>query len=257
MHPADALAQVPPPLLVPRDLQRDDPRPAHAAVLQCLAARADLGHWREHCADAEPEERVAGPRARREELSDSERSSHSHSAFRVVIESRKRGSGASEDAIPSGQMAPGFRPPTPGGPHLQARVGRSVQTSQSVDETKGDESHPGSPAKKDFDMSPYVVSRPCVGDADLLARGGAARAAAAAARRAGQREGPAARRASEDDLRARDRHAGIRGQLGEPLRAVREDVECEWVARRREKEAWADQLVKQLDKEKEVHRAAR
>ena len=47
--------------------------------------------------------------------------------------------------------------------------------------------------------------------------------------------------------------------LGEPLRAVREDVEKEWsqkleqeVRLREEKEAWADELVKQLDKERKV-----
>ncbi|KZT73855.1 kinesin-domain-containing protein [Daedalea quercina L-15889] len=60
-----------------------------------------------------------------------ERSSRSHSVFRVVIESRERGSGAQADegGIPSGRTTPGFRPPTPGGPRLQARGGRSVQTS--------------------------------------------------------------------------------------------------------------------------------
>jgi len=52
---------------------------------------------------------------------------------------------------------------------------------------------------------------------------------------------------------------GYEENLGEPLRAVREDVEREWIAkletevrRREEKEAWADELVKQLDKEKKV-----
>lgn len=59
-----------------------------------------------------------------------ERSSRSHSVFRLVIESRERGSG--EDGVPSGRTTPGFRPPTPGGPRLQARGGRSVQTSVLV-----------------------------------------------------------------------------------------------------------------------------
>jgi len=47
--------------------------------------------------------------------------------------------------------------------------------------------------------------------------------------------------------------------LGELLRAAREDVESEWqvkldeeVKKRQEKEAWADELVKQLEKEKKV-----
>ena len=59
-----------------------------------------------------------------------ERSSRSHSVFRLVIESRERGSGS--DDTPSGRTTPGFRPPTPGGPRLQARGGRSVQTSVLV-----------------------------------------------------------------------------------------------------------------------------
>lgn len=32
-----------------------------------------------------------------------------------------------------------------------------ILTSQTVDETKGDDSRPGSPVKIDFDMSPYQV----------------------------------------------------------------------------------------------------
>ena len=59
-----------------------------------------------------------------------ERSSRSHSVFRLVIESRERGSGGDEP--PSGRTTPGFRPPTPGGPRLQAKGGRSVQTSVLV-----------------------------------------------------------------------------------------------------------------------------
>ena len=52
---------------------------------------------------------------------------------------------------------------------------------------------------------------------------------------------------------------GYEDNLGEPLRAVREDVEKEWAAKleaevklREEKEVWADELVKQLDKERRV-----
>jgi len=47
--------------------------------------------------------------------------------------------------------------------------------------------------------------------------------------------------------------------LGAPLRAVREDVEREWVVKvdaavkkTEEKERWADELVKQLEKERKV-----
>ena len=35
-----------------------------------------------------------------------------------------------------------------------------ILTSQTVDESKGDESRPTSPSKVDFDMSPYQVSTP-------------------------------------------------------------------------------------------------
>jgi hypothetical protein len=52
---------------------------------------------------------------------------------------------------------------------------------------------------------------------------------------------------------------GYEDNLGEPLRAVREDVEKEWVVKleeevkkREEKEAWASELVRQLEKEKKV-----
>jgi len=69
-----------------------------------------------------------------------ERSSRSHSVFRLVIESREKevggfsGSpGTSGRATPSGRMTPcpGV-PSTPGGARLQARGGRSVQTSVLV-----------------------------------------------------------------------------------------------------------------------------
>ena len=91
-----------------------------------------------------------------------ERSSRSHSVFRLVVESRERGEGgaeerAEESPVSSGRQTPGMGrqtpglggrqtpglggrqtpgpggvPPTPGGPRLQARGGRSVQTSVLV-----------------------------------------------------------------------------------------------------------------------------
>ena len=74
-----------------------------------------------------------GERNRRTASTDwNERSSRSHSVFRVVIESRERGSGTGEDGTSSGRQTPGFRPPTPGGTRLQARAGKSVQTSVLV-----------------------------------------------------------------------------------------------------------------------------
>lgn len=52
---------------------------------------------------------------------------------------------------------------------------------------------------------------------------------------------------------------GYEDNLGEPLRAVREDVEREWEGRverevkaREEKEAWAGEVVRQLEKERKM-----
>ena len=52
---------------------------------------------------------------------------------------------------------------------------------------------------------------------------------------------------------------GYEDNLGEPLRKVKEDVEREWSTRlekeaklREEKAAWADELVRQVDKERKV-----
>lgn len=58
-----------------------------------------------------------------------DRSSRSHSVFRVVIESRERGASLDDDS--NGRRTPGC-PPTPGGTRLQSRGGRSVQTSVLV-----------------------------------------------------------------------------------------------------------------------------
>ena len=51
--------------------------------------------------------------------------------------------------------------------------------------------------------------------------------------------------------------------MGEPLRAVREDVEKEWVGKvedevkkRKESERWAAEVVKQLEREKQVRTVA-
>ena len=53
---------------------------------------------------------------------------------------------------------------------------------------------------------------------------------------------------------------GYEENLGEPLRAVKEDVEKEWIVKveeesrvREEKEAWAAELVKELEREKKVN----
>lgn len=53
--------------------------------------------------------------------------------------------------------------------------------------------------------------------------------------------------------------AGYEDNLGEPLRQVKEDVEKEWKVKvdaerkiREEKEAWANELVRELEREKQV-----
>ena len=70
---------------------------------------------------------------------------------------------------------------------------------------------------------------------------------------------------SEQAKTIRELEIAIRGyedNLGEPLRAVREDVEKEWVEKvedevkkRKESEQWAAEVVKQLEKEKQVRAA--
>jgi centromeric protein E len=60
-----------------------------------------------------------------------ERSSRSHTVFRLVIESRERGTGGEEEqgrATPGGRQTPGLNH----GSKLQARGGRSVRTSVLV-----------------------------------------------------------------------------------------------------------------------------
>ncbi|KAI9058464.1 kinesin-domain-containing protein [Trametes sanguinea] len=372
-----------------------------------------------------------------------ERSSRSHSVFRLVIESRERGSGDDGASTPSGRTTPGFRPPTPGGPRLQAKGGRSVQTSvlslidlagsekatsdkertregkyintslltlgsvistlaensakgksdhvpfrnskltrmlqpslsgnarisvictinpetsaiaeststllfaqrikkvqlhaqkkevvdtdalleryrkeieelkkrleekeadapvrsrrlsareqldesramhdlnarirqltkliltsQTVDENKGDESRPASPAKIDFDMSPYQLQQELLAARRQLETQATQILSLEAALLARPQLPPDAPDSEKDKLLAEQAKTireleivvkGYEDNLGEPLRAVREDVEKEWAGRlekevraREEKEAWADELVKQLEKERKM-----
>lgn len=71
---------------------------------------------------------------------------------------------------------------------------------------------------------------------------------------------------SEQAKTIRELEIAIRGyedNLGEPLRAVREDVEKEWVGKveeevkkRKESERWAAEVVKQLEREKQVRALA-
>ena len=69
---------------------------------------------------------------------------------------------------------------------------------------------------------------------------------------------------SEQAKTIRELEIAIRGyedNLGEPLRAVREDVEKEWIGKvedevkkKKASERWAAEVVKQLEREKQVRR---
>ncbi|KAK2462674.1 hypothetical protein APHAL10511_005290 [Amanita phalloides] len=156
---------------------------------------------------------------------------------------------------------------------LDARIQqltKLILTSQSVDDGKGDDSRPVSPAKVDFDMSPYQLQQELLVaktqielqetqilslEAALLTRP------------------PLPPSATEDEkecliaLQAktiRELEIAVRGyedSLGEPLRKVKEDVEQEWIDRleeevkkREEKERWAEEVVRQLDRERRVRK---
>ena len=162
-----------------------------------------------------------------------------------------------------------------------------ILTSQTVEES----SRPGSPVKIDFDMSPYQVrfwftklpsasSRLTLRNPilqlqqELLStrREIDSQAVQILALENALRERPLlppdAPESEKDNLimeqgkTIRELEIVVQGyedNLGEPLRAVREDVENEWqvkldeeVKKRQEKEAWADELVKQLEREKKV-----
>ncbi|KAF8476726.1 kinesin-domain-containing protein [Russula ochroleuca] len=104
------------------------PSSAPAVQLQGTGANVWLAPLREEVVTSLARVRAVisrGWAARRTASTDwNDRSSRSHSVFRVVIESRERGDTS------GGRQTPGLsRPPTPGGPRLQSIGGRSVQTS--------------------------------------------------------------------------------------------------------------------------------
>ncbi|KAI0260682.1 P-loop containing nucleoside triphosphate hydrolase protein [Gloeopeniophorella convolvens] len=106
------------------------PSSAPAVQLQGSGANVWLAPLREEVVTslAGVREVIArGWAARRTASTDwNDRSSRSHSVFRVVIESRERGDTSGGRQTPGGIPS---RPPTPGGPRLQSIGGRSVQTS--------------------------------------------------------------------------------------------------------------------------------
>ncbi|KIJ17540.1 hypothetical protein PAXINDRAFT_73078 [Paxillus involutus ATCC 200175] len=154
---------------------------------------------------------------------------------------------------------------------LNARIQqltKLILTSQTVDESKGDDSRPASPSKVDFDMSPYQLQQELLGARRQLESQATQILSLEAALLARPELPPDASETEKDKLIADQQKTireleivvcGYEDNLGEPLRQVREDVEREWegrvaeeVTRREEKEAWAAELVKQLEKEKKV-----
>ncbi|KIK37238.1 hypothetical protein CY34DRAFT_810523 [Suillus luteus UH-Slu-Lm8-n1] len=143
-----------------------------------------------------------------------------------------------------------------------------ILTSQTVDESKGDESRPASPSKVDFDMSPYQLQQELLATRLQLESQSNQILSLEAALLSRPELPPDASETEKDKHIAeqaktiRELEIVVRGyeeNLGEPLRAVREDVEKEWVGKleeevkkREEKEAWAAELVRQLDKEKKL-----
>ncbi|KAF9458828.1 kinesin-domain-containing protein [Collybia nuda] len=143
-----------------------------------------------------------------------------------------------------------------------------ILTSQTVDECKGDESRPSSPVKVDFDMSPYQLQQELLTarlqldsqSTQILSLEAALDARPPLPTTAPENEKD--KLIQEQGKTIRELEIVVRGyeeNLGEPLRAVREDVEKEWkekleveVKKREEKERWAEELVKQLEKEKKM-----
>ncbi|KDQ51297.1 hypothetical protein JAAARDRAFT_41369 [Jaapia argillacea MUCL 33604] len=143
-----------------------------------------------------------------------------------------------------------------------------ILTSQSVDESKGDESRPASPVKVDFDMTPYQLQQELLSARHQLETQSTQILSLEAALLSRSPLPPDAPEDSKDRLIADQAKtikelefviSGYEENLGEPLRAVREDVEKEWegklereVKARKEKEVWAEELVRQLERERKM-----
>lgn len=172
---------------------------------------------------------------------------------------------------------------------LNARIRqltKLILTSQTVDETKGDQSRPASPTKVDFDMTPYQVrlhtclhtytGHLCINQLQQELLAARRQIESQATQILSLEEAllarpllpPDAPESEKDKLLVEQAKTireleivvkGYEDNLGEPLRKVKEDVEREWadklaleVRMREEKEVWADELVRQLEKERKV-----
>lgn len=144
-----------------------------------------------------------------------------------------------------------------------------ILTSQALDaQGEGSDSRPNSPAKVDFDASPYQLRQELLAARRELETQATQILSLEAALLARPELPPDAPESDKDRLLAdqartiRELEIAVRGyeeNLGAPLRQVREDVEREWTEKVaneakkvREKEAWAEELVKQLEKEKKI-----
>ncbi|TRM55301.1 kinesin protein [Schizophyllum amplum] len=143
-----------------------------------------------------------------------------------------------------------------------------ILTSNTVDAA---ESRPASPMKVDFDMSPYQLQQ------ELLAARHQLESQAAqilSLEQALTSRPPLPADAPEEEKdrlimqmtkENRELNVVVKGyedSLGEPLRAVREDVEREWqgkldmeIQRRLDVERWSEELVRQLDRERKTRQA--
>ncbi|KAF8585087.1 kinesin-domain-containing protein [Ramaria rubella] len=154
---------------------------------------------------------------------------------------------------------------------LNARIKqltKLILTSQTVDDNGGDKSRPSSPNKLDFDLSPYQLQQELLAARRQMESQATQILSLEAALDSRPELPPDAPESDKDRLMVehartiKELEIVIRGyedNLGEPLRAVREDVEKEWKTRldaerkaKEEKEVWANELVRQLEREKQL-----
>ncbi|EIW74546.1 kinesin-domain-containing protein, partial [Coniophora puteana RWD-64-598 SS2] len=157
---------------------------------------------------------------------------------------------------------------------LNARIQqltRLILTSQSVGDAiegvgGGSVSVPGSPSRLDFDMSPYQLQQELLAarrQIDSQANQILSLEEALLARPLIPPDAPESQKdrlLAEQGRTIRELEIVVRGyeeNLGEPLRAVREDVEHEWEGKvqeerrkREEGEVWAREVVRELEREK-------
>ncbi|TEB23012.1 kinesin-domain-containing protein [Coprinellus micaceus] len=145
------------------------------------------------------------------------------------------------------------------------QLSKLILTSQTIDDNS---SRPGTPAKIDFDMTPYQLQQELLAARNQLETQ-ATQILSLEEALVGRPPLPVdapeeekAKMIAEQAKTIRELEivvAGYEQNLGEPLRAVKEDVEREWkvkldeeIRKREEKDKWAEELVKELEKEKKA-----